>query len=88
MLAAVVNRNIGRAGLGRVSPSSRCTLGEMAGSAGWVIASGAWGLAAQRGLFRCMGSLPHSAVRNPLGQDATRAKASKNMEPQMHTDAH
>jgi hypothetical protein len=44
--------------------------------------------AAPRGLFWCMGSLPHSAVRNPLGQDATRAKASKNMEPQMHTDAH
>jgi len=49
---------------------------------------GAWALAAQRDLFRCMGSLPHSAVRNPLGQDATRAKASKNMEPPMHTDAH
>jgi hypothetical protein len=75
MLAAVVNRNIGRAGLGRVSPSSRCTLGEAAGGAG-------------RATAQVHGVLPRSAIRERLGQGAARGKAARNMEPQMHTDAH
>ena len=75
MLAAVVNRNIGRAGLGRVSPSSRCTLGEAAGGAGRAIA-------------QVHGVLPRIAIRERLGRGAARGKASRKMEPQMHTDAH
>ena len=76
MLAAVVNRNIGRAGLGRVSPSSRCTLGEAAGGAGRAIA-------------QVHGVLPRIAIRERLGQGAARGKAARKWNhrcTQMHTD--